>query len=418
MTKKLLSQSLCALFLGGAAGVLTPDSAQAQSGPQKGYIVPLSGDTLRGTVVVGRAQRNAQMCEFQAAGQPTAKQYQPTELRGYGTEMLAYESQIVPRVADSVGVATMPVFLEVLTRGPLTLYGLSSASKERYFLGGYRPGKLVELLQRQTQMQQNGKQYLVKQPLYQDTLARAFQSCPDQAKRVTQYIFQAQQLEKAVRNYNACAAPQQIVKQSARRGSFGFGVVVGTGVSDKLILGADDGSSIYNYSYGGKSYFTGGLEVVLTPGYKGAPFTIHSGLFYERNRSFSAALLNPQFGTETVTLKVNYILFPIMLRYSFGHGLLRPYIEAGASVRFTAGVDEDNVDFVSTRSGMNSSKYPFLGSYRESNYGFGAGAGVELYNSNKHRLSLGARAEQTGGPVVQGSTLNTVKILLGYTFSK
>ncbi|MCB2378133.1 PorT family protein [Hymenobacter sp. BT635] len=421
MNKKLLSLLVSSLSLYGTTTLLAPASAQAQSGPQKGYVVLPAGDTLRGTVVLGRASRNALTCEFQAADQFAATQYQPTELRGYGTDMLTYESQTVPRIADSVGVATMPVFLETITRGPLTLYALSSDGKERYFLGGYRPGKLVELLQRQKQIQQNGRNYLVKQPLYQDTLARAFQSCPDQAKRVTQYSFQAQQLEKAVRSYNTCAAPELVAKQSAHRGNFGFGVLVGRSVSDMLAMGRNDGSDAQNRSYDGDSYFTVGLSIAFTPGYKGAPFTVHSGVLYERNRSFEEKAVPALMGGENVKLKLSYVVIPAMLRYSIGHGRLRPYAEAGGSARLLAGVSEDEVYFTSSDDKVYPQfTYSLLGGQKTFAFGLGAGAGLELRLPNGQQLSLGLRAEKTSGPslLYGGSTFTNVNALLGYTFSK
>ncbi|UOQ72107.1 hypothetical protein [Hymenobacter cellulosilyticus] len=167
----------------------------------------MAGDTVRGTVVIGRSQRNAQVCEFEAAGQAAIREYQPAELRGYGTTAgLSYESQTVPLIA---GAAAQPVFLEVVTRGALTLYALQNGNAERFFLAGYRPGKLVELELRTATIKRGAQQFLVKQRLYQDTLAQAFQACPAQARRTNTVEFRLADLEKAVRNYNLCASPRR-----------------------------------------------------------------------------------------------------------------------------------------------------------------------------------------------------------------
>ncbi|MCB2380464.1 hypothetical protein LGH70_22920 [Hymenobacter sp. BT635] len=183
--------------------------AQAKVGviPQKGYIVTLAGDTVQGYILPAPATRASTACDFMLPRQVEVKHYLAGELRGYGTAAITCESHQVPSVTGKLPRSMVPVFLAVVTRGPLTLFHLSTGETPRYFLGGYRLGKVVELEIRTEKIYRNSQTFLVRMPLYQDTLARAFRSCPGEAKRVSQYSLQTKELKRAVERFNFCGKP-------------------------------------------------------------------------------------------------------------------------------------------------------------------------------------------------------------------
>ncbi|WP_100338822.1 porin family protein [Hymenobacter chitinivorans] len=403
-----------------AATLLLATPAQAQTGRQPGYIVPLAGDTIRGTVIINRGQRNAQACEFEAAGQATAKQYSPAELRGYGTAAgQSYESQALPLTAAAV---PQPVFLEVVTRGALTLYVLQSGNAERFFLAGYRPGKLVELELRTAMVQRGAQQFLAKQRLYQDTLAQAFQACPAQAKRAAIAEFRLADLEKAVRGYNLCAAPQTVGKQAAKRGSFGLGIIGGLSIFDQLTLGPGDNTDDFNQDYTGKNTFRGGLEAVFTPGFKGAPLTVRATLLYEPGRTFTSErnFFPQQSYNKKAVLEFDYVSFSTILRYRLGQHRLRPYFEAGPALNIITRVKQDYLTFTSTTSGSKPYNEKLIGYYHYLTLGGGAGVGIEAPMPAGNTLWLGIRAAATPGPAkfTERSAVTSLAVLVGYTLGR
>ncbi|MCB2407461.1 outer membrane beta-barrel protein [Hymenobacter lucidus] len=421
MKQQLSSVFSCVLFVLGAATLLFSTTAQAQSGPQPGYVVSLAGDTLRGTIKPGRAERNAVQCDFKAAGQTESKIYKVGELRAYGSSVLAYESHPVPRSADTATVL-VPRYLEVVTRGPLTLYALSYQSKPRFFISGYRPGKVVELIQRTNTVQRGAQQFVVTQRLYQDTLTKAFQGCPEASRQAKVVDFGVNELEKAVRKYNACAAPGSVVKKNSHHGNIAFGIIGGVAVFNQMNMGNNTGEDELHWQYDGNTYLTAGLEVVFTPGFKGAPFTIHSGVLYESARTFeSDHNFYPLLASkQTTELQLNYLVVPAMIRYSLGHGLVRFYAEAGPSARFLVHVSKDEKIYTPTLAGSPPIVRPLLGSYNNLNIGLGGGLGSELHLPNGQQISLGMRAENVFGPsnYTSGSGLRSVNLLLGYLFTK
>jgi hypothetical protein len=421
MKTKLLTLISSALSATALAVLLAPATAQAQSGAQKGYIVPLAGDTVRGTLTLGRAQRNALQCEFRADGQTETKAYKVGELRAYGSAVLTYENQLVPRSADTA-TALVPRYLEVVTRGPLVLYALNFDGKPRFFISGYRAGKVVELRQDVNTVQRGARQFVVTQRFYQDTLVKALQACPEQAKRARYVDFGVNELEKLVRKYNTCVAPQSDVKKNSGHGNIAFGIVGGVSVLNQMVLGKNTGEDELHWKYKGNQFLTAGLEAVFTPGFKGAPFTIHSGFLFEKTRTFkSDHNFYPTLASkEAIELQLNYLLIPAMIRYSLGHGPLRLYAEAGPSARFLVHVSKDEKIYTPTSTGSPLIVRQLLGTYNNFNLGLGAGAGTELHLSNGQQISLGIRAENVFGPsnYATGSGLRSASILLGYVFTK
>lgn len=417
MIKKLLFAYSCALSVVTVASLALTAPAHAQTGRQPGYILPLAGDTVRGTVIINRGQRNAQTCEFEAAGQ-ALKRYAPTELRGYGTTAgQTYESQLLPSAA-----APQPVFLEVVTRGALTLYVLQDGNADRFFLAGYRPGKLVELELRTSKVQRGAQQFLAKQRLYQDTLAQAFQACPAQAKRAAIVDFRLADLEKVVRAYNLCAAPQTVGKRAAKRGSFGFGIIGGLSFYDQLTLGDGSNTGDFNQEYDGKNALRGGLEAVFTPGFKGSPLTVRATLLYEPGRIFmSERNYYPlQSYNKKAVLEFDYLSFSAILRYRLGQHRLRPYFEAGPAINIITRVKQDYLTFTSTTSGSKPYNEKLLGYYHYFTLGGGAGVGVEAPMPGGNTLWLGVRAAATPGPAkfTERSAVTSFAVLLGYTLGR
>ncbi|TGE22252.1 PorT family protein [Hymenobacter aquaticus] len=419
MGKKLRSMYVRIVGLLGIAALLLPATAQAQTGRQPGYVVPLTGDTIRGTVVVNRTQRNAQLCEFEATGQSQLRQYAPAELRGYGAQGISYESQPVRLSANA---APEPVFLEVVTRGVMTLYALQNGLTERFFLAGYRPGKLVELEMRVAMVKRGPREYLAKQRLYQDTLAEAFRACPDQARRGAMAEFRLGELEKVVRSYNLCADPQSAGERTTKRGHLNVGAVLGYNFYSQLSLGTGKNTDAHNQILEGNGYGTGGLELVYTPGFKGAPFTVRASFLYEPSRTFiSNRNFYPQETRDNeALLQFSYLTIPAMVRYRVGQHRLRPYAEAGLLLNLLVSMEQDYVTFTYNSTGSVPYTTPLLGEYKSVTFGSGIGGGVEVLLPAGTTLSVGVSARLMQGPdkYEGGSTMKNVGLLVGYTFGQ
>lgn len=405
------------LLLVGAA------EAKAQHGSQRGYIVSTDGDTLRGTVQVGRDRRNSQLCSFKPTGKAAFQSYRPTQLLAYGTHDLQYESHLLPKSAAQTDTIRK-AFLQVVVRGGLTLYYFQSELGKRFFLSGYRASQLTELpLLTEKVIQYNrGLEYVqyVQHPQYRDTLARAFQGCPSAVNELSTLSFQVESLARAVRAYNACASPAQQQTDAlpaSQRRNWQWAPVVGLGVIDRLRLSEGTGNKPLDNVYDGSYYPTVGFSVLFTPGLQGAPFSANAGLYYEYNRHYTMLYELPGNIQQRVQLAFDYLRLPVFVRCSFGHRLIRPYVEGGVQVQIVTTQRQDKLTFISNNT---ESTQELFGRPQRMGYGYGAGAGVAVGSLQGRQVQVGVRLMRSTGPspYTNGSMLTSLITYVAFPLNR
>jgi hypothetical protein len=104
--------------------------AVAQSDFRPGYIVLQGGDTVRGQVDYRRDSKTGESCVFISRNSGHKQVYSALQLLGYGFDG-GRRFQSFEVESDSI---LTPVFLEVLFDGRVSLYYLTDATTERYFI--------------------------------------------------------------------------------------------------------------------------------------------------------------------------------------------------------------------------------------------------------------------------------------------
>ncbi|KUG06750.1 hypothetical protein ASU33_05305 [Solirubrum puertoriconensis] len=390
-------------------------SAWAQSGPQAGYVVPVAGDTIKGIIDLGRDQRNAQLCYFRPGKGAEEVIYNPRQLKAYGTSDIQFESHSLPKAVAAEDTLSR-AFLENVVRGPLSLYYMHNGEQERYFVAGYRPGELTELRIRTQQINRGAQSFLAVERGYRDTLANAVKTCPKASKQVPNLAFRMKDIERVVRAYNSCANPNDGAAgqlSAKRRSHLAVAPMVAVGVANRLTMGNGKANEPYNDTYQGNTYLAGGISLLYVPGLRGSGFSVQTGLMYERNRRFAKEY---SYGSVTVAasaLAVDYVQLPLFARYSFGHGLVRPYAEAGGALRVVTKLREDSY-------GNIYSSGRLLGGHNWGGASLGAGAGLSIGRSEGRQVQLGVRAEQGGGPspYLAGSILESITVHASFPLNK
>ena len=200
LLKFILNVVLARLLLLLSLLITITANAWAQVDFRPGYVVPLSGDTVRGQVSCLSGQRSAQQCIFKPAGAAATTTYGPRQLAAYGRGDEQFETYTVTILEE----APAPRLLVLTEQGPVRLYLLvTEGSKERFFIRA-PDGPLTELTQQVER--RDGPTGLVVETdrRYRAALARAFRDCPDALRQSQQTDFNRTALRRAVRRYNAC----------------------------------------------------------------------------------------------------------------------------------------------------------------------------------------------------------------------
>lgn len=380
--------------------------ANAQGSFRPGYIVRLSGDTLRGQVGYHNARYNATRCEFMPAPGSPVERFGPAELRGYGVgREEAYRALPVPQ-RDSAGQArpSRLLFVEVMTNGsPANLYRYQGGEGTRYYLQKSPTAPLRELLVKQQEVEDGGRRYVQEIPVFRGVLTEEFSECPAIALSLARVAFRLPDLTQVVQRYNACRQPGSQTTVS-RRSSIYLG-------SDLLLGGQDSQLLLFGNNYAAKGQYPGslvpdiGLGLWLGSQALRDKLQLRIELHYVRQKyedefqySVSGGGSSPSLNTYQARFSTSYLRLPLLLRYSPLLGRVRPFAEAGVSASRLLDLTQE----IRMRAAGATAYGAWQPAYdpsdiRYTEYGFVAGAGVQLTGPGRHALSLLGRYEASNG---------------------
>jgi hypothetical protein len=302
---------------------LTSLNSTAAGKFEAGYVVKLTGDTLRGYVLIGDHVTNVKRCVYKES--PTAPEttYGPGEIFAYGNLTERHYKSF----STSGGANVENFFIERVTPGKIALY----FNGERYFIG--HDGRTEELVEVEKEITRGGKTYLVKQPLYRSTLQNAMSDCPTIFSKVTSSKLSEKSLLGLLEEYNKCIGVSPPVV-TLPRNVIAARVGLGAGVMMSSMTWASNGSVDYSFldtsPRPGATIFTPSLWIELWRPAVRNRFRLRTGLnFYSgtynlHKESYLTGL------TYDFNLVMSRIEVPLHLKYSFSEKGL--YIYGGIAV--------------------------------------------------------------------------------------
>ncbi|GAB3576646.1 porin family protein [Hymenobacter daeguensis] len=437
MNQKL--RCLLLISLGWLGRALT---VQAQADFRPGYLVPLSGDTVRGLTDYRGGVRSAELCRFRPTADAPVVAYTPAQLRGYGfASGRYYRTQLLTAIDSVQYQATpppQPVFMEVLASGPLNLYQLrSKTGVDRFFVApatqdAARP--VTELIP----SRHPGSDYLtrayLRANLYRGVLTELMVDCPAVRITVASVAFTTSALTGVVQRYNACRAP--VAATSGAAATVG-GRSAGR-AGERVKLGVVAGVERSRLSVSGLSLLENGNFASTVP-VVGLGLTVPFASISEKlSLRFEALveplryadtfLAGPDFGSsyEQMRLNLTYLRMPLMVRYTYPTGKLRPYAQLGASYAYRLKFDMSVQEGRGTSSGTvayGPSRTLENRDIGAVNYeiGLAGSVGVQLPSLAGRALAFELRAERSSGLIATtgiGSTQQHYFALLSYNFTK
>lgn len=311
--------------------------ARAQTDFRPGYVVPLTGDTLRGEVDQRDARLSAQRCRFRLKASETVTTYTPTQARAYGLANggTCYRVQAVP-AGDSLLAAGDSYFMEVIADGPAQLYFLrSEQNQERYYIAS--PALPLALLKHEVRtVLRDGRRYEEEETAFRQTLAQALAGCATAQIKLPTLVYAESALQRVVQLYNTCQGVQPS-QRAARATAIAVRVGVAGGVHHSQFT-FGDGARTHALSPTPYTGFTGGLTFGLVAPRVSRKLSLEFGAFYERQR-YDVEYVEPYAGgimyeqRSEVQLDLRYLQLPLLLRYTYPRGVIRPLAEAGMVFR-------------------------------------------------------------------------------------
>ena len=382
--------------------LLSVSFVQAQVVYKPGYIITPENSRIEGLLGYRNEVSHAQGIMFKGDGMATERQYLPHELKGYAFEQGGRYEAVPLAGADSI---VKQVFLEVLVKGTASLYYLKMGDlEERYFIKK-QGGELEELLHEVRRLQmESGEKYNAHAKLYVGTLTQHFLDCQDTQLQIEQTRLKQPGLIRLFSRYNICVAPaeEQYVKDIGKGLRVRPGILAGTSFTNSKFSGNHASSLDLQNNSGFKVSLdlTAGLSLdIVAPGIS-EKIGLHVGVMYTQYafegsyEIYQSDEVRRQFDYH---LKASHLKVPLMLRYTYPKGTIRPFVQAGVQNGFViskeSNVKEQSRYYNTTRK----KEYPLLDAYRGHEQGFLGGIGVLLHLTGQISLTAEGRYEINNG---------------------
>ena len=425
------SRLLCLLV---AMYLLSGCPAHAQSDFRSGYIVTLSGDTVRGLADYRGNALSASICRFRATPEAPVAAYSPAQLRGYGFGRgRQFRSRLLASI-DSVQYRAVappaPLFLELLATGPLSLYRTrSSAGVDRYFVApATQPVSqpLAELLPARPDAAASVTTAYRRQPLYRGVLSGLMQNCNGARMAVASVPFTANGLIGIVQRYNRCLSPAAAPapRVSADEERVRLGLVLGAETSRLVFAGE---TVLSNAHFASVPFPVLGMSLTIPLASLSEKLILRFETLIDHQRYadiFGGNTGHPS--RQQAHLNLTYLRMPLQLRYTYPKGRLRPFAQAGLSYSYRLHFDTRLQEEYAT--GSNAPQFNEGKTLEEFNpgvvgheLGLVGGVGVNLPAIAGRALSFELRTEASTGPlatVAINSSYRRYSALLGYNFTK
>ena len=330
---------------------LSAGPALAQNS-QPDYLVKATGDTLRGRIqLVGSSNGTIRLLR---PGQPTAD-FSASEARSYGS------AAGVGGVSKQIGRYGAPKFLSPLVTGYVSAYAGQNDEKEvRFYLQPTDSTYAVEISPITAQL----------------SYARLLVGCPQlefgSNKIQSQYPYTATGVSALIVAYNQCRFPAQATQRVRRDLGLrtSFGLKAGINTSDFSLV-----SDSYQGSHADATGFQAGVQLNVA---SRTHFSVQLEVLYAtlQSKYFGLSVAYRPNGYAT-RMKFSQLQVPLLLRYTIGHSIFRPYLNAGPIAALNFG---NTSSFTIPTTSATSMEIPIeLGTY---SFGFAGGIGLNIKRLN------------------------------------
>lgn len=383
-----------------------------------GTVVLRNGDTLKGKIDYREWSINPRSISFQN-GASGISVYTPERITGFSVGRDEYQTSTVKVYPYSTHHETLAgsdydptpytktVFLRMIARGRMNLYGFRDSTGTDYFFIRQGADSLLQLRLISWYNAEDGQERFSLREVYKDQLAAAMNDCADCLKKINHTAYKETDLEALVFSYDHRGRDTVQPRIMQKVGSIRVYPMLGY-FNSKLKLNNypwDVQFPAYGSIIGGA-----GLEFTLSRNRQQFAIVVEALYHHFKTQSgrFSEFLVND---TEA-KVEYNVLKGDILFRYTYPGGRVRPFIEAGMANNLAVGNKSVQTSYDYTNH--ISSSQPFLdGAFHTYQEGWLAGLGVKA-----GRLLLECRFERGSGISdisTVGSPITTFYFLAGFS---
>ncbi|MEJ8757745.1 porin family protein [Pontibacter sp. H259] len=401
-------------------------SAVAQINFKPGYVIAKDSSRTEGLIDYRGTTSNAALqvtFKTNNAAQPIV--YQPSEILGYGlADSKQYESTIVTGANNT----SQTYFMEVLAKGAATLYFMKSEKQAERFFVTSPDGQPRELIQETRRVDNgSGKIYNATLKHYVGTLTSVLNACLEVEPLINKARFEQSDLVRIVNKYNVCVAPEQVKvarSENEMKPTVEKMVIIG-GTLTNVTIKSDSYADRYVTQGDVKPAIaaTAGIAFNITASKISQNLSLYTGLmyqYYKMEGDYRKDYDGGSYDAFEFNLEASHLKLPILLRYTWPKGKVRPYLNAGAQGAVLLKADSKVVEMHGNTYGDNiRHEREMMPAYRKTELGFIGGIGIKTAAFGNRTITLEARQERNNGlsaGIGFKQTNHITSVLLGVSF--
>jgi len=396
----------------------------SQKNLQPGYLINLSGDSIKGQIDYRNWSENPTKITFISNADNSIKTYKPSDIREFGVKGEVYVSGFVKIEVSPYQISqldenpefkfeTDSVFLLTIIGGEKSLYQLRARDKENLYV---KSDKEFELLEYKTYIKNS---MVTENKKYSTQLYSFLSNCDKRVDLIRKTSYDSKSLEKLFESYYKCTNTNLTYKKKKDKLKKEFGLLAGASVSS-LELSYNDPyyEFVKNLNTTTTTSFAVGVYYNFIHPRKQGRWVFSNELIYTRFSISGTSIYErstPTFYRETHDIKVGYSYLQLngMLRFRLPIKKFNLFIEGGYSGSYVT-LTENNLRIkTETPSLQIVKKEDLFKSTNKLAWGYIYGAGVD-YNrfSLEVKQRVGAGVSRGKGDIVDKTIITY--ILLGY----
>lgn len=397
-----------------------------QNDYRPGFVVLNDGDTLKGEIIYREGRRANQVCTFRS-GNVTEREFLPTDIISYGfLNDKVYRTWQFEQVGNLKADETFPsdpVFVEILTKGKISLYLFEST----FFVQDSTDAK-YQLINSSREVVENGRRYLKESRQYIGLLKYIMQDCQKLQNRIEGVKLLERELTQLVELYNECGGTVSVsYKKDKQWMQVQFGPAVGYQTSSIQFSDRILENEHLSGSWQSSNQIIPAFLIDISSPRIQEHFGLTTGVIYIKDVYNSNNILEKNFFTDyhDVSITIEQLKIPFGLSYKLNEGKITPYFMFGMS--FSAYLSKSSNwilerDLNGTVNTFESEAFEIKGSQ----FGIWGGAGIEKVIFPKVIGFAEVRFERTNG-VIQNlvnlsgnegtrSAINNFQVVVGIKF--
>ena len=418
---------ITAAFFFSCSFLFVSYSVYSQKNLAAGYIITQSADTISGFIFDKNWDKNPSQIQFKPRLEDEFQTYTPTQIKafyipfreGYESHRVSIDTSpteladMVPGAGNTTVLET--VFLSVQLKSQLSLFYLKDEKEKSHYYIQRGKESPQELILAKHLFEYQGRKNMITEEVYKKQLTAYLADCPQLQAKIQKTRYSSKPLQTLILLYNQCTTKEPIQFQVPPE-KFRLSLSALAGVSHTsldftgslpapLVVPAFSAST--NYTFGV------GFDLDLPKNHdKWAIYNELRWKSYQAKGTYDEIVDSERYTKSSLSFDLNYISLATLLRYRFGLGKLRTFINAGMVNSLSIGVK--NTKTVESRlfSTYRTEQVKAIDDFRKHEQGLAVGFGMawkRFTGELRYELGNGMSAYSS-----LRSTTKTASLLVAY----